>query len=272
MRKILLVFIFIIILGFMTSCSGNTHVAYQPPFLPVRLVVNDNGLVSVEGDLSLATPVGIFSIGADYSLNKDKEHIFVIIRDRKINFDQIFKIQNSGDELVAVFNGKTVVQITDQQILIDVTDGNIETIEFKQADPALPTASTNPLTKAFSEKTWFVGEYNFFITRWAYDDSTIGKWYGIGFIWFLIRFLVSIVGLIIDIVIMYLLLLADIILAVGLFLGVVLGSTIANIFYAILALFFIGVLVLSIWQKESIYLLAVIFFPVTIIIYLLERR
>ncbi|MGO9162068.1 MAG: hypothetical protein ACLP7J_15375, partial [Streptosporangiaceae bacterium] len=40
----------------------------------------------------------------------------------------------------------------------------------------------------------------FMLCGWAYDDSTLTKWYGIGFIWFLLRLVLAAFLFIVDLV------------------------------------------------------------------------
>ena len=67
------------------------------------------------------------------------------------------------------------------------------------------------------------------LVRWAYDDSTISKWYGLGFVWFLIRFALMLLLLIPDLLLTLVYLLAG-----GAFLFF--GSTGQNVVYGLAAL------------------------------------
>jgi hypothetical protein len=50
-------------------------------------------------------------------------------------------------------------------------------------------------------KGWEASLYKpFMLTRWAYDDSTIDKWCGLGFVWFLLRLALTLVLLLVDLV------------------------------------------------------------------------
>ena len=49
-------------------------------------------------------------------------------------------------------------------------------------------------------KGWDLSFYHpFSFSRWAYDDSTIGKWYGVGFVWFFLRLALALVLGLVDI-------------------------------------------------------------------------
>jgi hypothetical protein len=56
--------------------------SFKPVFLPVTFVISSDGSISAEGDLSYVTPLGEFSIGAQYSLQQVDNSILVILRDR----------------------------------------------------------------------------------------------------------------------------------------------------------------------------------------------
>ena len=74
------------------------------------------------------------------------------------------------------------------------------------------------------------------LAKWAYDDSTIEKWFGIGFIWFLLRLVLSIA-----------LALVDTVLTMGFFIGqfafIIFGPTGRDVIYGFMIL---GVLILVI--------------------------
>ena len=119
----------------LVGCSAS--VSYKPPLLPVKLVIDNAGNISVEGEVSIVTFVGEFSIGAEYTLSSKPDSILVIIRDRNKGtrgLDTIYRVRTSGDEFTVVLNGETTVQVVNKQVIIDVTNANVKTIEFRRAD------------------------------------------------------------------------------------------------------------------------------------------
>lgn len=129
----------VLLLGAVTSilaaCSAS--VSYKPPLLPVKFVLDSAGNISIVGESSLVTFVGEFSIGAQYMLYSEPDSITVIIRDRKKGnhgFDTVYRIRTGRDEFSAVLNGETTVQVVNKQVLIDVTNADIKSIEFRRAD------------------------------------------------------------------------------------------------------------------------------------------
>ncbi|MEU7677044.1 hypothetical protein AB0C42_19795 [Micromonospora taraxaci] len=192
-------------------------VRYKPVLLPVALTLGPDG-VAVEGETSFITPIGEFSIGAEYSLPpRDGSTIYVLLRDRKkgkTGFDKVFKVQTGRDQLTVVVNGTTTIQVKDGQVLIDITGGAVKKVQFKRVDQATVKEGGDSFwVKAGAKwsQGWESSLYKpFVLTRWAYDDSTIGKWYGVGFIWFLLRLTLTLVLLLVDLVLSSIFLVAQI--------------------------------------------------------------
>ncbi|MEU7000645.1 hypothetical protein [Nonomuraea sp. NPDC046570] len=221
-----------------TAGCSSTEVkgTYRPAFLPVRLEWGPAGL-KIAGEASLVTPVGVFSIGADYQLPDDGDDgIYVIVRNANevppgqsdVGFDHIYKLRSGSGEFTAVVNGTTTIQVVDRQVLIDVTEGDVRSIQFKQAEIAVQEHRPG-----FGERWqtyWDTSFYSpFSLSRWAYDDSTMSKWMGFGFLWFLVRLVVA---LILGVV--------DLLLTVACFLAavafVLFGPTGQNIVYGVEAI------------------------------------
>ncbi|MFC5921915.1 hypothetical protein [Micromonospora vulcania] len=203
----------------LTGCDPETEgkVRYKPVLLPVSLTVGPDG-VAIEGETSFITPIGEFSIGAEYSLPpRDGSTIYVLLRDRKkgkTGFDQVFKVQTGRDQLTVVVNGTTTIQVKDGQVLIDVTGGAVKKVQFKRVDQATVKEGGDSFwVKAGAKwsQGWESSFYKpFVLTRWAYDDSTIDKWCGLGFIWFLMRLALTLVLLLVDLVLSSIFLIAQI--------------------------------------------------------------
>jgi hypothetical protein len=228
----------LVFLLLVSACQpSRVKVEYRPLFIPVKLVIDNRGNVSVEGEASLVTPVGVFSIGAEYELKREDDGLLVIIRDQKKGtngFDTIYRIHSGGDEFVAVVNGTTTIQIMNRQILIDVSDGSVKSIEFKEASAAISEAA-NAFWKPFP-----LGYHPFAFTEWAYDDSTIDKWYGLGFLWFCLRLILAAIFAFVDLIII-------LILGIGVVLHSVFGVTVRNIYFGLLGIIGIGFLVIIGW-------------------------
>lgn len=229
------------------SCGTNpdAQVGYKPPILPVKFVLSSSG-VTISGDRSLVTPMGTFSVGAKYSLSPSKsDSVYVIIRDKdqgETGFDQIYEVKSGQGEFTAVVNGTTTIQVRDRQVLIDVTDGKVNSIELKGVErTANISEGQGDNIVAVAESRWRGYWDTAFYTplalfNWAYDDSTMSEAYGIGFVWFLIRLLAALVLFIGDII----LTLACTIAAIA---TVFFGTTGRNIAYgieALLGIFIIG--------------------------------
>jgi hypothetical protein len=220
------------------AACGNVKpfVGYQPEFLPIQMTVTPSG-VSFAGDTSIATFVGVFSIGATYSLQPpNADSIYVILRDRETGFDKIYEVRTGQGEFSAVVNGKTTIAVTTSRVLIDVTNGVIEKIRFKRvAGPAYTQTPTiwNKIGARWDEG-WSQSWYKpLELTRWAYDDSTIGRWYGVGFAWFLLRLILAIILFFIDAVLTLCFLLGQVAF-------VIFGPVGRNVIYGLLVLSAIG--------------------------------
>ncbi|MFB4281572.1 MULTISPECIES: hypothetical protein [unclassified Nonomuraea] len=222
------------------GCAGtNVKASYHPAFLPVKLEWA-NGEVKLAGETSLVTPIGVFSIGAEYSLpDKEADSLYVIIRDglgsadhpEIAGFDHIYKVKSGSGQFTAVVNGTAVIQVVDRQVLIDVTDGSVQTIEFKGAQPVVQERGS---TIGDRWQAYWDGSFYspMALSRWAYDDSTMTSWFGLGFLWFLVRLALAIVlGLV------------DLLLTVGCTMAaaafVLFGPTGRNIAYGVEALTFL---------------------------------
>lgn len=206
-RMAALALLALLLLSVSACSSTEVEGAYKPVMLPVKFVWGPSGM-EISGDGSIVTPIGIFSIGAKYSLpEKDSDAIYVIIRDRKVaaagtdrtGFDRIYKIAGGAGEFSAVVNGTTTIQVVDRQVLIDVTEGTVRTIQFKRASVAV--AEGGPGFWDRWGEYWDSSFYSpFALARWAYDDSTMSKWFGIGFAWFMIRFVLALICGVLDVI------------------------------------------------------------------------
>src|SRR5688500_9609666 len=81
----------------LAACDSSASVGYRPPVLPVKFVLDSSGNISVEGEASIVTFLGEFSIGADYTVNRQPDTIMVILRDRnkgRLGMDQIYRVQS----------------------------------------------------------------------------------------------------------------------------------------------------------------------------------
>lgn len=230
-----------------TANDVGPSVSYKPPLLPVKLTATTSGFV-ITGDRTLVTHLGTVSIGANVRLPaKDEGTIRVVIRDRKrgsVGSDDIYNVEAGYGNFEAVTNGTTRIQVSsDRQVLIDVTDARVESIEFREVAPAALKESDdeNFLLQWWSRhwsrhwETLPFGYHPWSLTRFMYDDSTIDKWYSIGFAYFLARLIVAVILAIIEFFIFAALFLAAIFY-------LFFGETGRNICYGLLSLFLLFML------------------------------
>ncbi|MDQ1294083.1 MAG: hypothetical protein QG608_1966 [Actinomycetota bacterium] len=229
----------VIFASLVVGCGGQTDVktGYQPPYLPVRFVYSAEGGFRIEGESEIVTLVGRFSIGADYSIDPpDSQQIVVILRDRDEGEDRIFRVRSGEGVFTAELNGSTTVQIVDRQVLIDVTNGSVKSVSLKRT-PGAGIREKKPNWWTERRDAWNVGWSEswyepYAMTRWAYDDSTIGKAYGLGFAWFLFRLALAIGLAVIDTILSFFFLLGQIAYVIG-------GPTWRNIVHGVAVLFVI---------------------------------
>jgi hypothetical protein len=189
----------------LTGCGGTTTAtaSFKGSFLPVGISISTDGKSFVQGDISYATAIGTFSIGAKYDLpQQNSNSIYVILRNRHTGFDKVYEVRTDGAQFNAVVNGTTSITVTKDQVLIDITSGTIHKVTFKQVHSQLAEASSSgwwPTTAARWDTGWVQSWYKpYGLARWAYSDTTIEKWYGAGFVWFLLRLIFAIVLALID--------------------------------------------------------------------------
>jgi len=228
----------LLVILILTGCSASgVEGSYRPAFIPVKFTVNPSGDLQISGESSLVTPIGVFSVGAKYDLpSRDGGAIYVIIRDGNaspdrstVGFDHIYEIKSGEGEFKAVVNGTTSIQVVNREVLIDITQGTVQTIEFTGAEAVLRERPSTIATRW--EDYWTSSFYApFALSRWAYDDSTMSKWFGIGFVWFLIRLVVALILFVVDIFLM-----VGCVLAAIAF--VIFGPTGQNIMYGLEVLF-----------------------------------
>jgi hypothetical protein len=224
----------------LTGCGGTptASVSFKGNFLPVGISISTDGKSFVQGDVSYATAIGTFSIGAKYDLpQRNSSSIYVILRNRHTGFDKVYEVRTDGAQFNAVVNGTTSITVTRDQVLIDITSGTIRKIAFKQVHSQLAEASNGgwwPGTRHAIAARWDAGWAQswykpYGMARWAYSDSTIEKWYGAGFVWFLLRLAFAIIlGLI------------DTLLTLGFLLGqaafIIFGPTGRDVTYGLIVL------------------------------------
>ena len=129
------------------SGSAAATLTYQPPYAPISLSINTLGEVSVQGESTVNTFIGRFSLGAGYTLNPDPGYTHVIIRDRRrgaSDQEAVYRVYTGGRELSFVSLARTVgeetrINIQDRRIVVDVSDGLERTVSIRSTE-AIPLA------------------------------------------------------------------------------------------------------------------------------------
>ncbi len=126
---------FVLIVLLLTVTLLNAHiipiVTYKPPLLPFSISINTDGKITISGDLSIVTPLGTFSIGADYVPFAKDGFTTVVIRNQRENTEEAYQIK-TGDESISVEVENGIVYARDRWILIDIKDNNTQTLMFSK--------------------------------------------------------------------------------------------------------------------------------------------
>jgi hypothetical protein len=205
-RKSGITLIAIALIGLLCSACGGTvnpDLSYSAPaFLPFHFNIGKhNNNPTISGNVSWISELGVFSIGGQYELPPSQpETMRVILEDRHTGFDRIYQVRTDGDQFAAVVNGLTTISVSNDEVTIDITNGSIRNISFKRVDNQIPEAqrNANPVSAVTGtaasrwdsgwDRSWYKP---FMLSSWAYDDSTVTKWYGAGFVLFLLRLILA---------------------------------------------------------------------------------
>ncbi|MGC5013130.1 hypothetical protein ACLQ2R_20425 [Streptosporangium sp. DT93] len=196
----------LLVLLVLTGCSASAiEGSYRPLFIPVKFTMNGSGEVQVSGESTLVTPVGVFSISAKHNIpNRRSDAVYVIIRDANgsgdgsvAGRDHIYEVRSGAGEFRTRVHGRASVKVVDREVLIDVTPGTVLTIEFTGSRVIVQERPADIVTRW--QQYWASSLYTpMSLSTWAYDDSTMGKWFGIGFVWFLVRLVAALVLFVFD--------------------------------------------------------------------------
>jgi hypothetical protein len=131
-----------------TSCrdSVTAGVAYQLPIIPIQFALDftipPDGPISVGGSVGIVTELGTFSAEAGVTPYNNPAHSnpgpdasIVIIRHRSTTgdlVDGVYRI-TTGEELVVVINGQTVLDIYNHEMVINAAAGRITKLTVKNA-------------------------------------------------------------------------------------------------------------------------------------------
>lgn len=178
--------ILILLLFIVSACKSS--ISYKPPLLPIKISIDNKGNINVSGDMSVITPIGTFSIGANYTIHNIPNTTIVILRDKnksKDGIDEIFRIKNEGDTLTAILDGKTIVKISNNQILIDITDAKISSIEFIREENKTLVKETS--ADGIFRNPQHIPYKTFEISEWALYSSNF--WQGLNPLIYILEYL-----------------------------------------------------------------------------------
>jgi len=118
------------------------NVFWKVPLLPLSIRIGPDG-VKVQGEASIATPVGTFGVETTDSIIEnerteplvienvriEKQDLLLVIRNTNQWGDKIYKIED-GKELSVFTDGSSMITAKDGSVIIDVTNGTVQEINF----------------------------------------------------------------------------------------------------------------------------------------------
>jgi hypothetical protein len=151
-----------------SACGGDVTptASYSAPFeLPFHISIGkQNGRPTLSGNVSWITDLGVISVGLQYTVPPPGPgYILVIVEDRKTGLDHDYQVRTNGYRFAAVVNGTTTISVSNNVVTIDVTSGSVRQISFKRV-----VAPAH-----------------------AYTSAPGGGWWQVGFVWFLLRFVLA---------------------------------------------------------------------------------
>ncbi|MDM8531961.1 hypothetical protein QUF63_12375 [Anaerolineales bacterium HSG25] len=141
-----LLLLFILLFGLLIGCNlsdlpiGNEEdpiysLEYQPPFVPVSLVLTEDG-VRIGAGLSMVTPIGRFGVGADYPV-ADFGQVTLVIRDHTTGEDEVLHIiVENGVQILLQGTAKLSIG-GNGVIIIDITEGQLQQVVLTNEAPDL---------------------------------------------------------------------------------------------------------------------------------------
>ena len=113
-----------------SSCEGD--VSYRPPFSPIKFVLDTLGNISIQGEASLVTPIGAFSLNARIATSEEAGSLLVIIRDKRKAIDRMYRIRTGDGEFICQVNGSVTLKITNRLVIVDISNGDVKSIEIQR--------------------------------------------------------------------------------------------------------------------------------------------
>lgn len=116
---------------------------YQPPFVPVTFVLNEEG-ITLEGGVSMVTPIGRFGVGVDYPVAEFGQ-MTLVLRDRTAGEDNVYHVVVE-DEVRILIDGQAEISLNREGVLtVDITEGELQAISFTNEEQPVGIASAQRL-------------------------------------------------------------------------------------------------------------------------------
>ena len=127
---IFVLLIAVLIASASASCSApDFYLEYRPPVLPIRFTIARSG-ISVAGDLSFVTPLGVFSLGAELPVYRfGSDDLVLILRDKQRNTDNVYRI-NQGRNARIVVDGVVTIEVSRDKVIVEVSAGRVVDVHY----------------------------------------------------------------------------------------------------------------------------------------------
>ena len=121
-RRLYALFLLLAFAALLSACKDkDAYFSYRPFNGPVVFTIDSSGHIEVSVDSSIVTLLGEFEIGFKHPISADSEDLTLILRNRRRGKDSIYVIRG-GKHAKIVVDGRTVILVDSQQVIVDVTD------------------------------------------------------------------------------------------------------------------------------------------------------
>ncbi len=150
MKRLVLLASLLFLAAACSNVSGNVGVGYElgPVEFSATFSIHADGSISVGGSVGLVTEIGVFSLSADIEANSqpapDETLLFIRHRVARGVVDTEYDI-GTGEDVTVVLNGLTTVNVSDHEVTIDASKGNVKEVTIRnEAVPPSPAQQAQP--------------------------------------------------------------------------------------------------------------------------------
>lgn len=181
-----------------TSCA--TRFTYEPPIIPVQFLIDPmTGAINVQSEFAIKTLIGKIGIESESptTINSPYQGVMVVFHNERQQYYEYYLICTDGEQFTAIINGRTKISATNRIVEIDISDGNVESVEVN-----VQRMSDQPLEGGCSKwKPYPGGYYPFKFFKMISSTAAPEQ----GWITFVAQYFVAIIAGIFDLLIMLIL-------------------------------------------------------------------